>query len=159
MTTLFAFTGHRVGVNVLRSSYLTYQAEQKRLSVKDKKKLAILLRIRKDKIHNNYINILPQADEQIILNEMAEPEINLKPTLSPYQKQKINNKSYYQKNKQNIINRLKEHNKKIPKERKNKERILHYLNGNETYQNMTKQNTIKKYKIQYVFGLWVQWKI
>ena len=50
MINLYSFTGQRVGVNILRSSYLTYQAEQKRLTVKDKKKLATLLRTRKDKL-------------------------------------------------------------------------------------------------------------
>ena len=39
MINLFPFTNKRVGVDILRSSYLTYQAEQKRLTVKDKKSL------------------------------------------------------------------------------------------------------------------------
>ena len=34
MINLYSFTGQHVGVNILRSSYLTYQAEQKRLTVK-----------------------------------------------------------------------------------------------------------------------------
>ena len=59
MINLFSFTGKRVGVNILRSSYLTYKAEQKRLTVKDKKQLAILMRTRKDRIDDHYIKILP----------------------------------------------------------------------------------------------------
>ena len=34
MINLFSFTGRRVGVNILRSTYLTYQAELKRLTVR-----------------------------------------------------------------------------------------------------------------------------
>ena len=36
MINLFPFTNKRVGVNILWSSYLTYQAEQEQLTVKDK---------------------------------------------------------------------------------------------------------------------------
>ena len=39
MINLFSFTGRRVGVNIHRSTYLTYQAELKRLTVRDKKNL------------------------------------------------------------------------------------------------------------------------
>ena len=39
MINIFSFTKKRVGVNILQNSYLTYQAEQKRLTVKDKKSL------------------------------------------------------------------------------------------------------------------------
>ena len=155
MINLYSFTGQHVGVNILRSSYLTYQAEQKRLTVKDKKKLATLMRTRKDKIDDNYIKILPQKEKQEILNEMSEPKINLKPKISPYERQLNNNKSYYQKNKEDIIKRVKEYNQQIPKEEVNRKRILYYLNGDETYRNKIKQSTIDKYNIQYMKGAWI----
>ena len=153
MINLFSFTNKRVGVNILRSSYLTYQAEQKRLSVADKKKLATLMRTRKDKIDDHYIKILPQNEKQEIIKQIPEP--NTKPTLSPYQKQLNNNKSYYQRNKEEIINRVKEYNKQIPKQDVNKKRILYYLNGDETYKDKIKQSTIDKYNIRYANGVWI----
>ena len=64
MINLFSFTNKHVGVNILRSSYLTYQVEQKRLTVKDKKKLATLMRTRKDKIDDHYIKIMPQKENK-----------------------------------------------------------------------------------------------
>ena len=111
------------------------------------------MRTRKDKIDDHYIKILPQNEKQNIIKNIPEP--NTKPTLSPYQKQLNNNKTYYQKNKENIINRVKEYNKQIPKEDVNRKRILYYLNGDETYRNKIKQSTIDKYNIQYVNGVYV----
>ena len=67
----------------------------------------------------------------------------------------INNKTYYQKNKEEIINRVKEYNKSIPKEEVAKKRILYYLNGDETYRNRIKQTTLDKHNIQYVNGVYV----
>ena len=64
MINLFSFTNKHVGVNILRSSYLTYQAEQKQLTVKGKKKLATLMRTRKDKIDDHYIKIMPQKENK-----------------------------------------------------------------------------------------------
>ena len=81
MIKLYSFTGKRVGVNILRSSHLSYQAEQKRLTVKDKKKLATLMRTCKDKIDDHYIKILPQDEKQEIIKQIPEPI--LKPW-SPY---------------------------------------------------------------------------
>ena len=69
MINLFSFTNKHVGVNILRSSYLTYQVEQKRLTVKDKKKLATLMRTRKDKIDDHYIKIMPQKENKRLLKK------------------------------------------------------------------------------------------
>ena len=113
------------------------------------------MRTRKDKIDDNYIKILPQKEKQEILNEMSEPKINLKLKISPYERQLNNNKSYYQKNKEDIVKRVKEYNQQIPKEEVNRKRILYYLNGDETYRNKIKQSTIDKYNIQYIKGTWI----
>ena len=69
MINLFSFTNKHVGVNILRSSYLTYQVEQKRLTVKDKKKLATLMRTRKDKIDDHNIKIMPQKENKRLLKK------------------------------------------------------------------------------------------
>ena len=158
MVNLYSFTGKRVGVNILRSSYLTYQSQLKRaqgkiLTVADKKKLATLMRTRKDKIDDHYIKDIPLNEKQELIKQIPEP--NTKPTLSPYQKQLNNNKTYYQKHKEDIINRVEQYNKLIPKEEINKKRILYYLNGDEEYKNKIKQSTIDKYNIRYANGVWI----
>ena len=58
------------------------------------------MRTRRDKIDDHYIKILPQKEKQEIFKKI--PELYLKPSLSPYERQLNNNKSYYQKNKEDI---------------------------------------------------------
>ena len=153
MINLYSFTGKRVGVNILRSSFLSYQAEQKRLTVKDKKELAKLLRSSKDKIDENYIKILPQEEKQEILNGVIR--INIKPKISPYERQLNNNKLYYQKKKESIVKKVKEYNQKIPKEEVNRKKILYYLNNDSSYQTKIKQDTIDKYNIKFIDNKWI----
>ena len=117
------------------------------------------MRTRKDKIDDHYIKILPQKEKHIILNEIKEAEINLKPYSSLYERHLNNNKSYYQKNKKSIIKRVKEYNHQIPKEEINRKRILYYLKGDENYHKRIKQETINKYNIRLVDGKWMQKKV
>ena len=49
-------------------------------------------------------------------------------------------KTYSQKDQEDIINRVKNYNKQIPKEEVNIKRILYYLNGDDTYENKNKAN-------------------
>ena len=100
------------------------------------------MRTRKDKIDDHYFKDIPQHDKQEIIKNIPEPDT--KPSLSPYQKQLINNKTYYQKHKKDIINRVKEYNKQIPKDEVSRKRILYYLNGDEIYRNRIKQSTMDK---------------
>ena len=151
MINLFSFTGKRVGVNILRSSYLTYKAEQKRLTVKDKKQLAILMRTRNERIDDHYIKILPQVDKKIILNEMEGANINLAQKISPYQKQLISNK-HYQKNKETIISRVKEYIKQIPTDEINKNRIPYYLNGDENIKKRSNRIHYITFNVLMVYG-------
>jgi len=164
MINLFSFTGKRVGVSILRASYLTYEAEKKRLSVADKKRLAVLMRTRKDKIDEAYIKILPKQDKEEILKEISvnkeleeeTQEVIKKEKVNPYKKQLENNKNYYQRNKEKIIERVKQNQAGKPKEEINRKRILYYLNGDENYITKIKEETMKKYKIVYENGRWVQ---
>ena len=142
MINLFSFTGKRVGVNILRSSCLTYKV------VKDKKQLAILMRTRNERIDDHYIKILPQVDKKIILNEMEGANINL---AGPYQKQLINNK-HYQKNKETIISRVKEYIKQIPTDEINKNRIPYYLNGDENIKKRSNRIHYITFNVLMVYG-------
>ena len=89
MLNLFSFTGKRVSVSISRSSYLTYQSEQKRLTVADKKKSEILMRTRTDKVDGSYIKILPRQDrklsEQEMINDIPVRVVNkAKEIINPY---------------------------------------------------------------------------
>ena len=156
MINLFSFTGKRVGVNIIRSSYLTFQAEQKRLTVADKKRLATLMRTRKDKIDDAYIKILPQQKKEEIINDIIEkiPTLTNINKKDVYKKQLISNKTYYDKNKEAIIERVKQNQANKPKEEIARKRILYYLNGDETYKNRVKPETLKKYNITLDNGIY-----
>jgi hypothetical protein len=156
MINLFSFTGKRVGVSILRSSYLTYQAEQKRLTVADKKRLAVLMRTRKDKIDDAYIKILPKENKKELLNNIIDniPTLTKGTLKDTYNKQLINNKTYYNKNKEAIIERVKKNQANKPKEEIARKRILYYLNGDQTYKDRVKLETLKKYNITLDNGIY-----
>ena len=118
------------------------------MTVADKKKLATLMRTRKDKIDDNYIKILPKIDKQEIKDEVDKVKLDTKAKITPYKKQLLNNQAYYQKNKEAIIERVKLNQSKIPKEEINRKRILYYLNGDETYSSRIKPETIEKYNFK-----------
>ena len=72
------------------------------------------MRTRKDKIDTHYIKDIPQNEKDELIMQIPEP-ITI-PILSPYQKQLSNNRTYYQKNKESITNRVKEYNKLLSKD-------------------------------------------
>ena len=111
------------------------------------------MRTRKDKIDTHYIQDIPQNVKQELIKNIPIPDTT--PSLSPYQKQMNNSKSFYQKNKEEIINRVKQYNKSRPKEEVDKKRILYYLSGDESYRNRIKQTTLDKHKIQCIDGIYV----
>jgi hypothetical protein len=148
LTKIFSFTGKNAGVNSIRSSYLTYQSEQKRLSVADKKKLATLMRTRKDKIDANYIKILPQSDKKELIDEINQHKISTtKRVANTYEKKLLQNKEYYNKNKEVIIERVKQNYQQQNKRDLARKKILYYLNNDENYKNKIKKETIDKYNI------------
>jgi hypothetical protein len=154
-TKLFSFTGKNAGVNSIRSSYLTYQSEQKRLSVADKKKLATLMRTRKDKIDANYIKILPQSDKKEPIDEINQNKVNSKPRMAnTYEKQLLRNKDYYN-NKEAIIERVKQNYQQRDKTDLTRKKILYYLNNDENHKNKVRKETLDKHNITYESGLFI----
>ena len=152
---LFSFTGKNAGVNSIRSSYLTYQSEQKRLSVADKKKLATLMRTRKDKIDANYIKKLPQNDKKELIDVINQNKTStIKRIANTYEKQLLRNKDYYNKNKEAIIDRVKQNYQQRDKNDLAKKKILYYLNNDENYKNKVKKETLEKHNITYKNGLY-----
>lgn len=113
------------------------------------------MRTRKDKIDDNYIKILPKQDKQEIIDDVnADSTKPKREKINPYQKQLENNKRYYEKNKNQIIERIKKNQASKPKEEINRKRIIYYLNGDDTYKNKVKPETIEKYKIELVNGIY-----
>jgi hypothetical protein len=151
---MFDFTGKNVGVNSLRSSYATYQ-DRNRMTVKEKDALAKKMRTSRKYLDLNYIKILPNTQTQAA---MTTPEISntKKETgLNAYQKQLMRSRDYYENNKDKVLNKQKEYKNSIPKEQKARAKIIYFLNNDENYKNKVKPQTVEKYDIKYINGIWV----
>jgi len=136
---IFKETGKNVGTNSIRSSYVTWLNENKRLTVKEKNEVARKMRTSRKALDENYNKILPTSNEPLNL---------LVVQLNRYEKQLENNKQYYEKNKEKIKQRHKENYKNIDKTDQARKKILYYLNNNKEYNKKIKEQTIKKYNIQ-----------
>ena len=54
-----------------------------------------------------------------------------------------------------ILNKQKEYRNQIPKEDKARAKIIYYLNNDKEYKNKIKPQTVSKYDIKLVDGVWV----
>ena len=137
---MFDFTGKNVGVNSLRSSYATYQ-DKNRMTVKEKDALAKKMRTSRQYLDLNYIKILPDTKKETGLNA--------------YQKQLMRSRDYYENNKDKVLNKQKEYKNSIPKEEKARAKIIYFLNNDENYKNKVKPQTVEKYNIKCINGIWI----
>ena len=85
LNTIFSYTGKRVGINALRSSYVSYKNSEaikngKQLSVKDKEKIALKLRSSRKYLDEAYLKIFPITRED--LRQKEPNEIVVRPRLS-----------------------------------------------------------------------------
>jgi len=150
---IFSFTGKNVGTNSIRSSYLTYLNEDKQLTVKEKDKLAEKMRTSRRYIDTAYIKLLPKA------NQLKDKEVVVvkeeKPSTNRYAKQLEANKRYYEKNKQEIKERVMKNYIAKDKTELARKKILYYLNNSDDYIDRVKKTTLEKYDIKVVDGRYV----
>ena len=153
---MFDFTGKNVGVNSLRSSYATYQ-DRNRMTVKEKDELAKKMRTSRKYLDLNYIKILPNMTTTTPMANITHEPIQTpnEPELNAYQKQLLRSRNNYEKNKEKILNKQKEYRNQIPKEDKARAKIIYYLNHDKEYKNKIKPQTVSKYDIKLIDGLWV----
>lgn len=151
LTKIFKITGKNVGVNSLRSSYASY-LDEKRMTVKEKEKLAKQMRTSRRYLDTNYIKILPSTitREQQEQQEQQEP-IKFKGT---YEKQLLRSREYYKNHKKEVLERQKEYRSNISKETAARKKIIYYLNTDEEYKNKIKPQTIDKYQIKLINGIY-----
>ena len=153
LTKFFNFTNKNVGVNSLRSSYATYQ-DRNRMTVNQKEELAKKMRTSRRYLDLNYIKILPNT-QTISTMATITPTEPKETELNAYQKQLLRSKNNYEKNKEKILNKQKEYRNQIPKEDKARAKIIYYLNNDKEYKNKIKPQTVSKYDIKLVDGVWV----
>ena len=106
------------------------------------------MRTRKDKIDANYIKILPQGDKKELIDEInIKKTSTMKRVANTYEKQLLRNKDYYNKNKEAIIERVKQNYQQRDKTDLARKKILYYLNNDDNYRNKVKKETLDKYNI------------
>jgi len=149
LSNIFSFTGKKVSVNSLRSSYVSYMNIEaikrgKQLSVNDKEKIAYRMRSSRKYLDEAYLKIFP-IEAQI--QQSIKPEIKLEEIneISPYQKQLTRNQNYYNSHKDEILKKQKQYKQSIPKEDKNRKKLLYYLNTSPDYYSKMKEQTKQKY--------------
>ena len=136
---IFKKYGKNVGINSIRSSYISHQLQKPNITYNDQKNLKDKMRTGTDMIIGNYRKIdtthviLPQKD-------IREPKLNA------IELERIAQKKYYEKNKQQIAEQQKEYRIKSnnPSYRV---KLLRKLNTDSEYITKTSKGILEKYNI------------
>ena len=158
---IFSYTGKKVGVNSLRSSYVSSKNSEaiqngKQLSVNQKEKLAHIMRTSRKYLDEAYLKIFPISQNE--LQPQVKQEIVVKPVdeTTPYQKQINRTRKYYEENKPKVLEQQKQYKDSKSVFEKSRGKMLYYLNSDPNYFEKMKQVTKDKYKFSTgADGRWV----
>lgn len=142
---IFKFTNKNIGTNSIRSAYYTYQSDLKKLSTKEKEKIANEMRTSTRYLDLNYNKNLENDKEHLDKVIIIKEE---KDIINPYKRQLELNKAYYDKNKKVLREKHKAHYDKQDKRIMARKKILLYLNKDKDYINRIKKETLLKYDIK-----------
>jgi hypothetical protein len=95
------------------------------------------------------------AIQQMIKNENENNPIQAIDETNPYDRQKARARTYYYRNRDEIIRKQKEYQRKQGSFNNSRERLLRFLNSSPVYANKMKDTTKAKYNFQLVNGRWV----
>lgn len=160
LNSIFSYTGKRVGVNALRSSYVSYVNSEairngKQLTVNQKEKIAHRMRTSRKYMDEAYLKIFPA--EQYQIKQEQEREIVVKPIdeALPTERQNARTKKYYHENKEKVLAQQKEYQGQKSLYEKARAKMLYYLNSDPDYHNKLKPATQEKYNFKKEKGRWV----
>jgi hypothetical protein len=160
LSSIFTYTGKNVGINALRSSYVSYMNSEairngKQLTVKQKEKMAERMRSSRKYLDEAYLKIFPIAQQELIKKEPSEIVVRPIDETLPTQRQNIRTKQYYYQNKEQVLKQQREYqDKKSPLE-KSRIKMLYYLNSDPEYFNKMKPATQAKYNFKKEKGRWI----
>ena len=160
LNTIFSYTGKRVGINALRSSYVSYMNSEaikngKQLSVKDKEKIAIKMRSSRKYLDEAYLKIFPIEKEEIRQKEQNKKEVNPINEEPPSERQYNRTKKYYQENREKVLAQQKEYQGKKSLYEKARIKMLYYLNSDPEYYKKMKPATQEKYNFKKEGDRWI----
>ena len=136
---IFKKYGKNVGINSIRSSYISHQLKKPNITYNDQKHLKERMRTGIDMIIGNY--------RKIDTNDVILPKIDIEePKLNAVEAERIAQKKYYENNKGKIAEQQKEYRTKTnnPSYRV---KLLRKLNTDSEYINKTSKEILDKYNI------------
>ena len=160
LSAIFSYTGKKVGINALRSSYVSFQNSEairngKQLTVKQKEKIAERMRSSRKYLDEAYLKIFPILQEDLRQKEPAsEPVVRPIDETLPTERQNRRTKQYYYDNKEKVLAQQKEYQDKKSLFEKAKIKMLYYLNSDPEYYKKLKPSTQEKYNFKKVNGRW-----
>ena len=159
LRSLFHFTGKSVSVNSLRSSYVSYMVQQgymrgKLLSVKDKENMAKRMRTSRKYIDESYTKLFQHQVIQQQIKHDSSNDIQAIDETNPYDKQKARARTYYYRNRDEIIRKQKEYQQKQGSFNNSRERLLRFLNSSPDYANNMRDATKAKYNFKFINNRW-----
>ena len=160
LRSIFRYTGKQVGINALRSSYVSqvnHDTIRKggQLSVNMKEKLAYRMRTSRKYLDEAYLKIFPTD----IGNQEPAPakEIVVQPVNeeTPVEKQNKRTKKYYEENKEKVLTQQKEYQGKKSLYDKARTKMQYFLNSDPDYHNKIRPATQAKYDFKKEKGRWI----
>ena len=160
LNSIFSYTNKRVGVNALRSSYVSYMNSEaikngKQLTVNQKEKIAHRMRTSRKYMDEAYLKIFPAQQYQIKQEQASEIVVRPVSEDTPIERQNQRTKKYYYENKEKILAQQKEYQGQKSLYDKARAKILYYLNSDLDYHNKLKPATQQKYNFKQENGKWV----
>ena len=160
LTSIFRYTGKQVGINALRSSYIStinhnLVLNGQQMTVNMKEKLAYRMRTSRKYLDEAYLKLFPLEQIQQINQEPKENVVQPVSEDTPIERQNKRTKQYYEQNKEKVLAQQKEYQNKKPLEEKARAKMLYYLNSDPDYHNKIRPATQAKYNFQKVNGKWV----
>ena len=156
---IFDYTGKKVGINALRSSYVSYMNSEairngKQLTVNQKDKIAERMRSSRQCFDEAYLKIFPIAQEDLRQKEPTEPIVKPIDEALPTERQNKRTKQYYYENKEKVLAQQKEYQDQKSLFEKAKIKMLYYLNSDTKYYNKLKPATQAKYNFKKANERW-----
>jgi hypothetical protein len=160
LNTIFSYTGKNVGVNALRSSYVSFMNSEaikngKQLTVNQKEKIAYKMRTSRKYFDEAYLKIF--STEQQNIQQASVKNIVVRPVNEelPSEKQYQRTKKYYEENKEKVLAQQKEYKNQKSTFEQSRIKMLYFLNSDPEYYKKMKPATQQKYDFKKENGRWI----
>jgi hypothetical protein len=160
LSMIFNYTGKKVGINSLRSSYVSFKNSEaikngKQLTVNQKDKIAEKMRSSRQCFDEAYLKIFPITQQDLRQKEPSEIVVRPVDEALPTERQNRRTKQYYYKNKEQVLKQQREYQDKKSPFEKSRIKMLYYLNSDTDYHTKMKPATQAKYNFKKEGNKWV----